>query len=123
MTTVPEALEDVEGTSPRVIARLESLDFEIEYMRDDVEGRYSEAELEEAYRLIMANQITGDDFKELIGKGRYEAQTLFFEDVVVCLFPSERYEAVFASFDYDDDFPVIDLVRRATEARLDATDG
>ena len=122
MTTVPGALEDVEGTSPRVTARLESLDFDIEYIRDDVEGRYSEAELEEAYRLTMANQVTGDDFEELIGRGRYEAQTLFFEDVV-CLFPSERYEAVFASIDYDDDFPVTDLVRRATEVRFGGTDG
>lgn len=121
MTNVVETIRDVEGVNPRVIARLGSFDFDIEYMRDDVEDVYSERNLDEAYKLIMANQVTGDDFKELIGRGRYDAQTLFFEDVIVCLFPSERYEAVFASFDHHDDFPVTDLVRRVTATRSGAT--
>jgi hypothetical protein len=111
MSKTAEAIQEFEEATPRVVADLDSLDFEIRYMRDDVQSRYSDADLDEAYQLIMAAQVSGDDFKQLIGETQYNAQSLIFETIIVFIFPSDRYQAVFASFDYTDDFPVTQLVQ------------
>jgi len=89
---------------------LKNVTWEIEFIRDDVEGSYTDAKLDEASQLIMATHVTGDDFKQLIGEGQFNAQTLFFEDIIVFFFTSKRYGGVFASFDYDAGFPVNELV-------------
>ena len=114
MSELVETLRAVDNAEARVIAHLDSLDFTVEYVREDLESRYSDQDLESAYRLIMANQVTGDEFKDLIGE-EFEAQTLFFENIVVLVLPSARYEAVFASFDRDEPFPVTDLVDAAVQ--------
>ncbi|QZP37755.1 hypothetical protein [Halobaculum magnesiiphilum] len=115
MSTVSEAIQDFEGATPRVIADLESLDFEIRYMRDDVEDLYTDVELDEAYKLLMGQLVGSDDFKSLIGEQECRLQTLFYENVVVFIFPSDRYEAVLATFDYDGDFPVNQLLQQVSE--------
>ncbi|CDK38786.1 hypothetical protein [Halorubrum sp. AJ67] len=117
MSPISEAVLAFDGPTPRVVADLRSVSFEVEHVREDVEGVYSDRDLDEAYQLVMSNQITGDDFKELIGESRYNAQTLFFDDVIVFLFPADRYDAIFASFDYDGAFPVNELVDAVAEAR------
>ena len=116
MSPIADAILAFDGPAPRVVADLRSVSFEVEHVREDVEDRYSDADLDEAYQLVMSNQITGDDFKRLVGRCEYAAQTLFFDDLVVFLFPSDRYDAVFASFDYDDSFPVNGPVSAVTEA-------
>jgi len=115
MSRAIDSIRNVEGADARVIARLGAVDFTIEYIREDVAQQYSEDDLDEAYQTIMGNQIATDDFKDLIGES-FEAQTLFFEGVVVLLLPSSRYQAVFASFDRHDEFPVTDLVDAATRS-------
>lgn len=117
MSETADTIRDFGECKPRVVADLHSTTFEIKYIRDDVADSYSDKDLDEAYKLIMAQTVTGDDFKSLIGEGRFNAQTLFFDDVIVFFFPSKRYEGVFASFDYDPDFPVNELVRAASEPR------
>jgi hypothetical protein len=115
MSKTAEAIQEFEGTTPRVVADLESVGFEIKHMREDVKGQYSHTDLDEAYKLIMANQVSADDFKQLIGEAQYRAQSLFFESVIVFVFPSERYQGVFASFDYKENFPVSQLVQHVAE--------
>jgi len=112
MSDLVERLRAVDGAEARVVAHVGSLDFTVEYLRDDLESRYSDRDLESAYRLIMANQVTGDEFKQLIDEP-FEAQTLFFENVVAFVLPSARYEAVFASFDRTEPFPVLDIIDAA----------
>jgi len=119
MSEIADAIWNFGEFRPRVVADLQSTTFEIQYIRDDVAGRYSDNDFDEAYQLIMAHTVTGDDFKALIGEGRFNAQTLFFEDIVVFFFPSQRYEGVFASFDYDGDLPVNELVTEISEIRTD----
>lgn len=115
MSTVVEALHDVDGADARVVAHLDSVDFTLDYIRDDLESRYSDADLDEAYRLIMANQVSSGQFEQLIGR-EFEAQALFFDGVLVLVCPSARYEAVFASFDRDGRLPVDELVAVASGA-------
>jgi hypothetical protein len=119
MSKIADAVQDFEGHTARVVADLKNTTWEVEFIRDDVAGEYSDGELEKAYQLIMANHVTGDDFKQLIGEGRFNAQTLFFEDIIVFFFVSKRYEGVFASFDYDGGFPVSELVNQISETRAD----
>lgn len=116
MSKKVEAILNFEGATPRVVGDLQNLDFDIEYMRDDVDSLYTNGDLDEAYRIIMGNLASGDEFKSLVGKPGFKAQTWFFDELLVCIFPSERYQAVFASFDYDEDFPVNQLVKRVSDA-------
>jgi hypothetical protein len=118
MSKIGDSIRNLEGYTPRVVADLKSVTWDIEFIRDDVEGSYSDSDLDEAYQLLMATHVSGDDFKTLIGEDRFNAQTLFFDNIVVFFFPSERYEGVFASFDYDDGFPVNELVKRVSETRM-----
>lgn len=113
MSGIVDRLRDVDDADARIIAHLDALDFSIEYVRDDLKSEYSGRELDEAYQLIMANQVSGDDFKDLIGE-EFEAQTLFFEDTAVLVLPSTRYESVFASFDRHETLPVNELIEAAT---------
>ena len=115
MTGIVDAVRDLDGAPTRIVAELGPMDFSIAYARDDVEGQYSEDDLEEAYRLMMAKQVAGEDFEEVIDR-ELDAQLLFFEDVVVFVKPTTRYRAVFASFDRHEDFPADDLLDIATDA-------
>ncbi|MDS0221978.1 hypothetical protein NDI54_11535 [Haloarcula sp. S1AR25-5A] len=115
MSKVADAILNFEDTTPRVVADLGNVDFEVRHIRDDLKERYSDTDLDKAYKLIMANQVTGDDFKQLIGEAQYKAQSLIFDSIIVFVFPSDRYRAVFASFDYREDFPVVQLVQQVTE--------
>jgi hypothetical protein len=115
MSKISEAIQDFEEATPRVVADLQNIDFEIKYMRDDVKDLYTDVELDEAYQLIMGQLVASDDFKSLIGEQTCRVQTLFFDDILVFIFPSERYGAVFASFDYDGYFPVNELVQRVSD--------
>ncbi|MBB6645638.1 hypothetical protein [Halobellus ruber] len=114
MAGIVDAVRDLDGAPTRVVAELGPTDFSIAYARDDVEAQYSQAQLEEAYRLIMAKQVAGEDFEAVIGR-EFDAQLLFFEDIVVFVKPGTRYEAVFASFDRREDFPADELVDIATD--------
>lgn len=116
MSTITEPILEFDAVSPRVVADIQNVDFQIRYIRDDVAERYTDADLDEAYRVIMGNLVAGDDFKSLIGEQECRVQTLFFDDILVCVFPSDRYEAVFASFDYDEEFPVNRLVKRVSDS-------
>ncbi|EMA34270.1 hypothetical protein [Haloarcula japonica] len=120
MSNIADIIRDFGESRPRVVADLHSTTFEIKYVREDVAGRYSDRDFDEAYKLIMANTVTGDEFKSLIGEGQFNAQTLFFDDIVVFFFPSQRYEGVFASFDYDGSFPVNELVKQVSETRTES---
>lgn len=117
MSKVADVVQSFEGYTPRVVADLKSFTWHIEFIREDVQGTYSEDDLDEAYQLIQANNVAGDEFKQLLGENQFNAQTLFFDDIIVFFLPSDRYMGVFASFDYDGEFPVKELVRRASEHR------
>jgi hypothetical protein len=116
MSPIAESILDVKGVNPRIVADLGQIEFTIRHVRDDVADHYSEADLEEAYRLIMANQISGSRFRQIVDQAQYTAQSLFFDDLIVLLFPSERHQAVFASFDYREDFPIFQIIEQATDS-------
>lgn len=104
------ALNDVDGADLRVVAQLESLDYEVQYVRDDLTGTYDQPDLDQAYQAMMANQVSVDDFADVGTFGDLDCQVLLFDDVIVFLFPSSRYDGVFASFDRTQPFPLLEVV-------------
>lgn len=113
MSRLVESFRALDGVRVRVVATLETLDYELEYVRPDLE--YTAATLDGAYRDLMANRLSADAFGKEVGLGGLDAQTFLFEESVVFLFPSSRYEAVFVSFDRTRPFPFFEVVDVATD--------
>ncbi len=63
------SIRDVDDVEAHVIAHLDAANFTIDCIRDDIKPRYSDTDLDEAYRLIMANQVSSDDFKIRVALG------------------------------------------------------
>lgn len=101
----------------RVVALLGSKTWEIEYIRDELEETYTDADFEEAYRDLMANQISSADFSQVGPMGDLIGQMYYLEEVIVFQFPSSRYEGVFVSFDQAESFPVGTVFQVAEELR------
>lgn len=118
MGTLVGALREMEGAPLRTVATLESLDYELQFVRDDVGDELDRANLDHAYQSIMANQVSTDDFRQAVRTGDIEAQLFFFEKVIVFLFPASRYEGVFCSFDRTEPFPVQQVLEAADERTL-----
>lgn len=115
MSKIVERFRDIESASLRVVATLQSTDYEIQYTRDDLAGTYDEEELNQAYQSMMANQVSIADFARVGTFGELDCQVLLFDDVIVFLLPSSRYDGVFASFDRIKPFPILEIAGQADE--------
>ncbi|MDF9744489.1 hypothetical protein [Natrinema salsiterrestre] len=113
MSDLVEVFGNIEGAELRVVATLGSLDYEIEFIRDDVDRMYDGGEFDRAHRDLVANQVSADDFKRAVEIGDLECQLLLYEETIVFLFPSSRYEGIFASFDRRKPFPLLEVVDHA----------
>jgi hypothetical protein len=126
MVDVVEELRGVDGGRVRVVALLDSLDYEVLFVRDDLRDVYSADDLEHAYRSIMAGRLSAHDFSEVGELGDVDCQLFVFERVVVLLFASSRYGGLFVSFDREKPFPLLEIVETVGDVarRLDddATD-
>lgn len=112
MPTLAEAFRAVDGGRVRVVARLESFAYEVEFVREDLAG--ADADLDAAHNSLVANQISAADFGEATGLGDLQCQVMVFPESFAFLFPSSRYGGVFVSFDREDPFPfdaVVDAAR------------
>lgn len=114
MSDLDDVFRDIEGAELRVVATLGSLDYEVEFIRDDIERLYDGTDFDRAHRDLVANQVSADDFKRAVEIGDLDCQLLLYEESVVFLFPSSRYEGIFASFDRQKPFPLLEVVDRAS---------
>ncbi|WP_313693645.1 hypothetical protein [Halorarum halobium] len=115
MSSLVEAFKDVAGGQLRVVATLESIDYEVEYVREDLEDEYTRMDFDRAYQSMMANQVSAEDFKSVGEFGDLDCQLFLFTELIVFLFPSSRYSGVFVSFDREPQFPLLDIVDAATD--------
>lgn len=99
----------------RLIVSLTATSWEIEYLRDSLEGEYTEADFERTYRDHLATQVAADDLSQVIKGGDFIGQQYVFEDVIVFQFPTSRYEGFYVSYDWTDPFPMSDVLRAAEE--------
>lgn len=115
MSELVAPFQEVEGADLRIIAELDGVNYEIEYLRDDLEGLYNKDDLDTARQNIMANQVSSTDFGKVASLGDFTGQVLLFEEVIVFLFPTERYGGIFASYDRHDSLPIQEVITQATE--------
>jgi hypothetical protein len=115
MDDLVETLQQIDDVSLRVAAVLESLDYEIVFMRDDLADEYSRENLDQAYQSMMANQVASHDFSRATSLGSLDSQLFVFENVIVFLFPSSRYSGVFASYDRTESFPIQNVIDTVTD--------
>lgn len=99
----------------RLIVSLTATSWNVEYMRDSLEGRYTDADFERTYRDHLANQVAADNLGQVIDGGDLVAQQYLFEDIIVFQFPTSRYEGFFVSYDRREPFPMNDVIEAARE--------
>jgi hypothetical protein len=117
-----DRINKVSDDSLRMIARLESVDFELEFVREDLEGKFSEETLEKAYQTVMGNMVSSHDFTQIAdGKG-LESEVFILETKIVFIFPASRYEGYFISFDRDDAVSILAVNDAAREFEQIQTD-
>jgi hypothetical protein len=114
MSTIVDRFGDVDADL-RTVVTLGNTSWEVEYMRDDVRAAYEDDDLDAAYRSLMANQTSSDDFDQLIEFGELEAQVYLFEEILAFQFPASRYESLYVSYDRTEPFPVFGVVDVAAE--------
>ena len=115
MVELTEAFNEKTDGALRIIAMLDSMNYEFQYVRDDVASQYSEQELEEMYLSIMSNLISADDLSKIASYGGVDAQMIAISDKLAFFFPSSRYKAVFVSFDRTESFPVMEILDMVDE--------
>lgn len=112
MTALVDAFRAVDGDL-RLVAMLDSTDWHMEYLRDDLEGTYTADDLDRAYQNLLANQVSSDDFSRVHQTGNLVGQLYYFEKTLSFQFPASRYEGVFVSYDQAEDFPVLEVFEAA----------
>lgn len=103
------------GGNLRMLARLGSASWDLEYIREDLEGEYTESDLQEGYRNLMANQISSEELEKIGESGDLLAQQYHFEERIVFQIPASRYQGLFVSYDRTENFPVGDVLSKANQ--------
>lgn len=114
VTDLVEEFERIDGEL-RIVVTLNATSWEIDYIRDSLRDEYEDGDFERAYRNLMANQVSSEDFSHVGDFGEFVGEVYFFGKIVVFQFPSARYEGMFVSYDWDDSFPVKDVIELAEE--------
>ncbi|MFT4884831.1 MAG: hypothetical protein ACI8U4_002349 [Natronomonas sp.] len=99
----------------RMVSTHDATNYEMQYVREDLRDAFTEEELDDAHRNIIANQVSSEDFSQAVDHGGLEAQQFFFEDVIAFIFPTSRYDGVLVSYDREGSIPVADVVEAGIE--------
>lgn len=99
----------------RLLATFDSTSWEILFIDDTLQDRYSMDDLKRAHQDIVANQISSDDLRDVGAFGTVSAQVYYFDEVIHFQIPTDRYEGVFASYNRDDPFPVDAVIQIAEQ--------
>ncbi|WP_256390698.1 hypothetical protein [Natronoarchaeum rubrum] len=105
-----DELQSMAGEDLRAVATFGKLDYDVAFIRDDVRERYSRERLDELYRNLVSDGIANDEIGQQMAVGEQQARIKVFENVIVLVFPSSRYEGVFVSIDRDPDVPILDII-------------
>ncbi len=105
-----DELRSMAGEDLRAVATFGKLDYDVAFIRDDVREGYSRERLDELYRNLVSDGIANDEIGQQMAVGEQQARIKVFENVIVLVFPSSRYEGVFVSIDRDPDVPILDII-------------
>lgn len=99
----------------RMVSTHDATTYELQYVREDLQDAFTEEELDDAHRNLVANQVSSEDFGQVVDHGVLEAQQFFFEDVIAFIFPASRYDGVLVSYDRTKSIPIADVVETGIE--------
>lgn len=111
------AFQDVDSEL-RLVMSMSQVNWELEYVRDDVDDVYSESDFETTYRKHMGNQISSDDIERTVDSDEFYGQAYLFEDILAFQFSIGRYESLLVSYDWDGSFPIDDVTTAVEEADI-----
>lgn len=115
MSDLIEAFKQFGAAELRMISTHDATNYEMHYVREDLEDEFTPVELHSAHRNIVANQVSSEKFSQAVDNGRLQAQQFFFEDVIAFVFPSSRYDGVLVSYDRNGSLPVTEIVEAGVE--------
>jgi len=117
MEETVRAFQDV-AADLRLVMTMSHTDWDLKYIRDNLESVYSESDLEETYREHMGAQIATENIGNIIETDEFHAQAYLFDNILVFQFPRTRYECLLATYDWDQSFPIKDVAAAAEEVDL-----
>ncbi len=114
MESLIQDLQHIDGGELRVVIAMEGVEYDLEYVREDLQKTYTEEEFDRARNIIMANQVSSDDFSALGEFGDLRVQVLVYESVVLFIFATSRYDGMAVSFDRGGTFPISETIDTVT---------
>lgn len=99
----------------RMVSTHDATNYEMLYVREDLRDAFTDDELDNAHRNLVANQVSSEDFSQAVDHGGLQAQQFFFEDVLAFIFPSSRYDGVLVSYDRGVSIPVAEVVETGVD--------
>lgn len=110
-----EAFKQFGEDELRMVSTHDATNYEMQYVREDLRDAFTDGELDNAHRNLVANQVSSEDFSQAVDHGGLQAQQFFFEDVLAFIFPASRYDGVLVSYDREGSIPVAEVVRTGVD--------
>jgi len=93
------ALRDEVDDALRSVAVYDEEGYEIEYIREDVEGAYSTDEIEEVYDDLVIQGLSREFLEQLFHAGDLQCSMYGFEEATMFHFTGGEYTGLFVSMD------------------------
>ena len=106
-----DAILEGSGETVRMAVRYDGDEFELLYVREDIDAQFSDAELTERVKALTMKGL-GDPVEEgtLFDFGQLDATVRWYDSAVVATFPTEEWSGLVFTFD------------RVTDSLLDLAD-
>ena len=109
------AFERVAGAALRSVVRFESTDFDLHYLRDDVEASYSDQEEQRLYREMVAQNIGDMTLENSLKGGSHECAVHVFTEITVFIFKESKYDGWYISIDRTPSVHADDVIELGTD--------
>lgn len=114
---VDELHEEIDDAL-RTVASYDRGDYNLLFIRDDVDAEYSKEEIAELFRQVEIEGMGYSHFETLFHTGQLECAIYGFEDAFMFQLPADEFTGVFVTMDRDltlNPESIIDLCKAAIE--------
>ena len=105
-------LTETVGDSLRCVATYGERDYDLLYIRPDVEASYTSDEMEEVYDDLILQRVGNDFLEHLFNAGSLQCSALGFEEATIFNVVGDGYGGLFVSVDTDADVEMPAFVER-----------
>lgn len=93
------SLKDEVDDALRSVAVYDEDGYEVEFIRDDVEGTYTDEDIEEVYDDLVIQGLSREFLEQLFHAGDLECSMYGFEEATMFHFTGGEYSGLFVSID------------------------